>query len=79
MDRFETIRDLMADLFGVPADRITTESSQDDIPEWDSISHLNLMLALEDAFGVSLDVEDIRRLRSVNAILKFVESACPSK
>ena len=30
-----------------------------DIEEWDSIGHMSLMSALEDAFDISLDTEDI--------------------
>ncbi|VXC75866.1 acyl carrier protein [Massilia sp. 9I] len=29
------------------------------IPEWDSVGHMQLMAALEDAFGIELDVDDI--------------------
>jgi acyl carrier protein len=30
-----------------------------DIPEWDSIGHMTLMSALEDAFNITLDTDDI--------------------
>jgi len=30
-----------------------------DIPEWDSVGHMQLMAALEDAFSIELDVDDI--------------------
>ncbi|MYN29779.1 acyl carrier protein [Duganella levis] len=29
------------------------------IPDWDSVGHMQLMAALEDAFGIELDVDDI--------------------
>lgn len=29
------------------------------IPEWDSVGHMQLMAALEDSFGIELDVDDI--------------------
>lgn len=34
------------------------------IPEWDSIGHLSLVANLEDAFGISIDIEDITELSS---------------
>jgi acyl carrier protein len=30
-----------------------------DIPEWDSVGHMGLVAALEDEFGIELDVDDI--------------------
>ncbi|QFT32799.1 hypothetical protein FIV00_20075 [Labrenzia sp. THAF82] len=30
-----------------------------DIPEWDSIGHMNLVAALEDEFGIEMEIDDI--------------------
>lgn len=30
-----------------------------DIPEWDSIGHMNLVAALEEEFGIEMDIDDI--------------------
>ena len=30
-----------------------------DIPEWDSVGHMNLMNSLEEHFGIELDIDDI--------------------
>ena len=35
------------------------ELKYQDIPEWDSIGHMQLMAALEEAFDVELDIDDI--------------------
>jgi len=78
MDRFSTLRELTATTFGISPDSITPATKQQDITEWDSVGHLNLMLSIEDTFGVKLDVEDMTRLTSIGAILTFLESACPS-
>jgi acyl carrier protein len=78
MDRLQAVRELMANILGVSSERIAANTVQADIPEWDSVSHLNLMLSLEDAFGIRLGIEHIARLRSVGEILKHLETACPS-
>ena len=33
--------------------------SYQDIPEWDSVGHMNLMNALEEQFEIELDIDDI--------------------
>ena len=78
MDKFDAVQELMALTFGVPSSAITPETIQADVPEWDSVANLNLMLALEDAFGITLGVDDMARLTSVRAMLDYLETACPS-
>ena len=75
MNRFETLREVIALTFDVPAATIGPETGQADCPKWDSLAHLNLMLALEDAFGLRLSVDEIKSLTSVPAILAHLEAA----
>ena len=63
---------IMADIFSVPVERVTLESSSETIESWDSLAHLNLMLALEQEFGLELLPEEIERLVSVHDIVTMV-------
>ena len=74
MDRFEQLRDIMALTFDVAPDTITTETTRESCAKWDSLAHLNLMLALEDGFGVTLTVDEMAELTSVTAILTRLQS-----
>jgi acyl carrier protein len=69
----------MVEIFQVPENKITPKLKQEDLEDWDSLQHLNFMLALEQEFGVTLDVDDLSTLTSVPAILKYLEKICPSK
>ena len=40
-------------------DKFNNEIKYNDIPEWDSIGHMTLMSALEEAFSITLDTDDI--------------------
>lgn len=55
----------IAEVLGVALDLLSAESSPDTIPSWDSLNHLNLVMALEGEFGVSLSVEDALAMRTV--------------
>ncbi len=59
---------IISEVFGVPTAEITNESSPDTIETWDSLSHLNLVLALEEEFGVALSPEDVMEMLSVQLI-----------
>ena len=54
MEHLNTLREVMALTFGVPEASITESTTQGDLPEWDSVGQLNLMLGVEDAFGVTV-------------------------
>ena len=69
---------MFADVLGVERSAIGPETAQADVPEWDSVGHLNLMLGLEERFGVTFDVDDLTRLTSVEAILAHLDRACAS-
>ena len=70
---FEQVRNVASDIFGVPADKITAESSPETMENWDSMQHLNLILAIEEKFGVQLEPEDIEQMKNIGAVAALVE------
>ncbi|MGO8985835.1 MAG: acyl carrier protein [Terriglobales bacterium] len=69
----EQVRSIASDVFGIPADQINAESSPATIANWDSMQHLNLVLAVEERFGVQFDPDEIEQMKSVGAIAEFVD------
>ena len=59
---------VISDVFGVLVGQLTEETSPDTIPNWDSLTHINLLLALEAEFQVSLSPEDAMEMLSVRLI-----------
>ncbi len=74
MSTFEQLQEVMAPALNVSADTITPTSAQSNLAAWDSLGHVNLMVALEDAFGIELQIEDFSKLGSVRAILEYLKS-----
>jgi acyl carrier protein len=67
------LRQLMADVFGLDPKEIDDESSIDTIEAWDSHRHLNLVLALEERFDVSLteqETVEILNFELIRAVLR---------
>jgi acyl carrier protein len=58
------LKQVMAAVLGVPAAAIGPDASQDTLPAWDSLRHMNLVLALEQAFGVVIPDEDAAEITS---------------
>ena len=81
MNVSDQIRAMASDIFGVPADKITPTSTPETIETWDSIQHLNLVLALEEKFELQLSPEEIEQMKSIGDVIKLVEGklqAAPS-
>ena len=72
MDSFEKIQYVIATTLKVSPDKITKETSDEDLAAWDSLAHVNLMMSLEQTFDLFLEVEDFPKLTSVPAILQYL-------
>ncbi len=64
----DNVRRVFADIFSIPVEEVHANTTPDMIPAWDSIQHLNLVLALEAEFGVQFTPEEIEQLLSVELI-----------
>lgn len=51
------LKNTIASVLGVSPDEINDDSSMDNLHEWDSVKHLNLVLAIEEIFNVSMTEE----------------------
>ena len=58
----EKIKQVMAAVFEIPAESITDDASVDNVDLWDSLHHLNLILAIEEEFGVTIPDEEVGNL-----------------
>lgn len=59
MDALKEYNKVFCETFGVTEDALNEGFTFRDVPAWDSVAHLSLISALEDAFDVMFDVEDI--------------------
>lgn len=54
----------IADTLGVEPDAIDDDFSMDTVERWDSLRHMNLVLAIEEEFGVTIPDEDAANITS---------------
>ncbi len=66
------VREVIAGVFSLAVDEIGVDSSIDTIEAWDSMGHVNLMMALEEQFGIKLDVDDAVEMTSMPYICKIL-------
>ncbi len=64
----DTITQIMAQILQVPKETIGQDSSPETIDRWDSLKHMQLIMALEDEFEIQFPDEAIPELLSVRLI-----------
>jgi len=72
-DLHERILKVMSLVFEVPIEMLNEESSSDTIGSWDSLKHLNLILALEEEFDIVIPDEEVGNLMNYKLIQIVVE------
>ena len=68
----DRVQNICADVFALSAEQITLESSPQTISAWDSLQHLNLVLAIEQEFGTQFAPEEIEQMLSVQHIVDLL-------
>lgn len=64
---------IAADVFAVPIEELTPTSSPDSIESWDSLNHLNMVLALEQELSIQFSPEEMEELLSIELIVGLLE------
>jgi len=68
------VAQIFRDIFDDEELIINDNTCADDIDDWDSIEHINLILAVEKEFSIKFDMNEIARLKSVGEIVRAIES-----
>jgi len=68
----EKVRAIVAEVSEVEAERVTLQSSPDNLEEWDSLAQVNIVLSLEQEFGRQFSPEQIEYMASVEKILEIL-------
>lgn len=66
----ETIKGLMATVFNKDISEINEDASPDTVDAWDSLGHMNLIVALEENFNVTFNDDEIPELLSFEDIVQ---------
>ena len=70
---FEKIREMIAENLNIDIKTITEEASFKEDLGVDSLDLFELVMALEEEFGVEIPTEDLETLTTVGAVAKYVE------
>ena len=67
----EQLMELLKNVLNI--DSLSELDSTETIPTWDSVHHINLIMAIEEKFGIQFEPEEITELTSYRAIAEAVD------
>ena len=69
----EDLQQLFRDVFGDDRIELTEETTARDIPQCDSLGHVNLMFAIEERFGVRFRGNELAEFANVGELKRFLD------
>lgn len=72
MNLEEKVLEIMCETFGV--EEVTTDVSQKNCEQWDSLRHLTLASELEEAFDLELEPEEIAEMTDFERVIAMLKS-----
>ena len=74
MNVFEKVKEIIVSELNVEADKITLETSIKDDLGPDSIDAVQIVMALEDEFGIEIDTENVEEITVVKNLVAYIEN-----
>ncbi len=71
---FESVRNILVDQLSVDADVVTMESNFIDDLNADSLDIVELVMAMEQEFGISIPDEEAERIKTVGDAVDFIKN-----
>ena len=65
MEQSEKFNQLVSETFAIDKSEIKDESTPDDIANWTSITHMELVAKFDQEFGVDLDVDEVTEMDTI--------------
>ena len=71
------VLEVVSQIMNVPIDQLDDDTSPGTISVWDSLKHMNLILALEEKFAVTFSDDEIINMLSVKSIVELLSKKQP--
>lgn len=66
------LNEVFRDVFGDSSISVTSSTTSDDIEDWDSIEHINLIAAVEDEFGMRFKMREVSGMKNVGEMISII-------
>jgi len=71
-DVYERLNMVFREVFDDESIRVNDETTSDDIDDWDSFEHINLIVAVEDEFGMKIPMGKVVTMKNVGEMVDII-------
>jgi len=71
---FGKLNEVFRDVFEDDGITVNDQTTADDIEDWDSLEHINLINAVEQEFGIKFNMGQIVSMKNVGEMVTIIES-----
>ena len=79
MTTFERLNEIFCEVFDDDTIELKPEMTANDVDGWDSLSHVNLILAIETKFAITFSQKELLTFRNVGDLYKSIEKRLESR
>ena len=72
--QYAKLTEVFHDVFDDDSIVVTPELTANDVEEWDSLSHIRLVVAVEKTFGLKFSAAEVGRLKNVGEFMSLIQS-----
>ena len=74
----EQLQEVFQDVFDDESIELRNEMTADDIEDWDSLTHINLIVAAEKEFNTRFDLTEVKSLKNVGEFIQMIQKKTES-
>ena len=71
---YETLNEVFRDVFDDESIEVNDDTTSDDIEDWDSLEHINLIAAVEQEFGMKFNMGQVVTMKNVGEMVDIILS-----
>ena len=68
------LTDIARSVFEDPGLELAAATTCDDVPAWDSLNHITLVVEVECRFGIKFAIDEVEDIKSVGTLARLIES-----
>ena len=72
---YADLNNVFRDVFDDESITVNDETTSDDVEDWDSLEHINLIAAVEQQFGIKFNMGQIVTMKNVGEMVNIIEAA----
>ena len=75
---YEKLNEVFQDVFDDETITVNDHTTAEDIEDWDSLNHINLIVAVEQCFGIKFTMGEVTGMKNVGAMADIIMARTPN-